>query len=402
MRKITILFLSFVLLFNIHSFAQTNDPILEKLLNAAGDKTYLKDYPFELNPGKTIQFPVHLNKRTVYEWYAFLSEYKQFQITLYDEYASVIFQTKEDAKDIINFSIKSNKSGKYLLLITNTSDEPIKSTILLTYNGKFNPQKANVSNPILDKLLDASNNMYLKDFSMNLESGKEARYSIVLSKNTLYSLSIYQNEPDQFELKLLDNKSEKPLIPKTLNINNKITCQLYNILETGVYHLLIKNKSSKTAKSVVLLALIKKIEYNKYQEEIIPITAKADNKNQSKEDQFFNGEKQTINEDQYFFIVENMPTFNGKNKDEFNNFINQKLKYPQEAIDKKIEGKVFVQFVIDKDGYLKEAKVVKKVHPALDQEALRIVYSSPKWEPGTQRGKAVKVVFTFPIKFKLP
>ncbi len=391
MKKIITTLLTLLFLSNINSFAQKDDPIKMKLLDAAGDKTFLKDFPFQLDPGEEKQFPVQLQKKTWYYWYAFLSEYKQFRITIYDEYYNTTFQNKENAIDVINFSTKSNKPVKYILNIKNTSTKPITSTILLMYAGKFNPKKDIVSNPILDKLGAASNSTYLKDFSMNLEPGGEARYSLVLSKNSIYELSTYQYEPNQFEIKLFDNKSKEPQVPTSMEVNNKITSLEYTINETGIYHLFVKNNSSKQSKTVILLTFVDRIE------DIIPIS------------------KQTVNQDQpkleyaekdksYYFVVDKMPKFKGKkdNNKEFREFINQEIKYPQEAIDKKIEGKVFVQFVIGKNGYIKDAKVARGIHPSIDQEALRVVYSSPKWEPGIKDGEPVDVMFTFPIEFKLP
>ena len=398
MKKIIITFLSFVLLFNINSFAQKNDPILQKLLEAAGDKMYLKDYPFELEPGEEKQFPVHLNKRTVYEWYAFLSEYKQFQITLFnDAHANIIFQNKETAIDIINFSIKSSKPGKYILNIKNTSDKPIKSTILLTYSGKFNPKKANVSSPILDKLLAASKNtMFLKDYVIDLESNNTVTNTVVLSKNTKYGFYFYQEEPTQLQFHINDkddNSVEGGSIPAQVGIT-KID---YDCPKTGVYYIKIKNISNKHLETALLLTFIEKVQDEKTKELISPVTKQEENQEKPKLEY---AEK----DKSYYFIVDEMPKFNGKKKyhEEFIKFLNQKIEYPQEAIDKKIEGKVFVQFIISKDGYIKDAKVARGVHPALDQEALRIVYSSPKWEPGIKDGKPVDVILTFPIEFKLP
>jgi TonB family protein len=102
-----------------------------------------------------------------------------------------------------------------------------------------------------------------------------------------------------------------------------------------------------------------------------------------------------------FFIVEEMPDFQGKSQDGFRQYIAENLRYPQIAAESGIEGRVFVQFVVKSDGTVDDAKIVKGVHPALDREAIRVVMSSPEWEPGRQRGKAVGVAFTFPINFML-
>ncbi len=104
-------------------------------------------------------------------------------------------------------------------------------------------------------------------------------------------------------------------------------------------------------------------------------------------------------EEEVFFIVEDMPRFNGQNNDEFRKYIGENLRYPVIAAENGISGKVYVQFAVNSKGKVVDAVVVRGVDPALDKEAVRVVTGSPKWSPGKQRGKAVKVQFTFPINF---
>ena len=106
-------------------------------------------------------------------------------------------------------------------------------------------------------------------------------------------------------------------------------------------------------------------------------------------------------EEEVFVIVEDMPRFKGKSQDAFRQWIAQNLEYPQVAADNNISGTVIVQFAINSKGEVVDVRVVRGVHPALDKEAKRVIESSPKWSPGKQRGKAVKVQFTFPINFVL-
>ncbi len=102
-----------------------------------------------------------------------------------------------------------------------------------------------------------------------------------------------------------------------------------------------------------------------------------------------------------FTVVDEMPTFSNDGENGFRKFIATNLKYPKEAVEKNIQGKVFIQFIVEKDGQLSNFKVLRSAHPQLDEEALRVVKLSPKWNPGKQRGKAVRVSFTFPITFSL-
>ena len=110
-----------------------------------------------------------------------------------------------------------------------------------------------------------------------------------------------------------------------------------------------------------------------------------------------------IADGEVFYVVEEMPTFNdGDPAIEFRKYIAQNLTYPEAAVENGIEGRVIVQFRVSKEGEVVDAVVVRGVSPELDQEAVRVTMSSPIWTPGKQRGKAVDVLFTFPINFVLP
>lgn len=113
-------------------------------------------------------------------------------------------------------------------------------------------------------------------------------------------------------------------------------------------------------------------------------------------------DEEEIDEEEVFYIVEDMPTFNGGDPaTEFRKYISQNLRYPEIAAENGISGRVIVQFAVDKTGKVVDARIVRSVDPALDKEAVRVVMASPRWTPGKQRGKAVKVLFTFPINFVL-
>jgi len=109
-----------------------------------------------------------------------------------------------------------------------------------------------------------------------------------------------------------------------------------------------------------------------------------------------------IQEEEVFFIMEDMPTFNGGEPSiEFRKYIAQNLHYPEIASENGISGRVIVQFAVNSKGQVVDAVVVRSVDPALDKEAIRVVMASPKWTPGKQRGRPVSVLFTFPINFVL-
>ena len=102
-----------------------------------------------------------------------------------------------------------------------------------------------------------------------------------------------------------------------------------------------------------------------------------------------------------YLVVEVMPEFPNGLKALFD-FIYDNLKYPSDAIEKGIQGRVTVGVVIDENGSVTQPKILKSISSSLDKEALRIVSIMPKWKPGTQDGVPVKVKCTFPVIFKLP
>ena len=104
--------------------------------------------------------------------------------------------------------------------------------------------------------------------------------------------------------------------------------------------------------------------------------------------------------EEIFTIVEDQPTPEG-GMQAFYQYVQKNLKYPAQARRMGIEGKVFVQFVVDKDGSITDVKAVKGIGAGCDEEAVRVLQGSPKWKPGKQRGRPVKVRMILPITFKL-
>lgn len=113
----------------------------------------------------------------------------------------------------------------------------------------------------------------------------------------------------------------------------------------------------------------------------------------------YGGVEKTAQEEVYF-IVEEMPEFPGGQL-ALRRFLAQQIKYPVVAREKGIQGKVFVNFVVGKDGSVRNARIARGVDPSLDREALRVISSLPPWKPGKQKGKEVAVSYTVPISFVL-
>lgn len=100
-----------------------------------------------------------------------------------------------------------------------------------------------------------------------------------------------------------------------------------------------------------------------------------------------------------FFIVEVMPSFRGGDLNKFREWVQKRTIYPLEALEKKIEGKVFLTFIIEPDGAVTNVTVVKGVDPLLDDEAIKAIEGSPKWTPGLQRGQPVRVRYSMWLNF---
>ena len=110
---------------------------------------------------------------------------------------------------------------------------------------------------------------------------------------------------------------------------------------------------------------------------------------------------QTVVEDDAIFVVaENAPEFPG-GEDSLYAYIARNIVYPEAAKKEKIEGRVFVTFVIEKDGQVSSAKILRDIGGGCGEEVLRVIRTMPKWKPGTQDGKPVRVQFNLPVAFEL-
>ena len=106
-------------------------------------------------------------------------------------------------------------------------------------------------------------------------------------------------------------------------------------------------------------------------------------------------------EDIPFVLVEQKPTFQGGDANTFSRWISQNVVYPELARENGVQGRVTVEFKVMKDGSVGGVRILRGVDPSLDKEALRVVASSPRWEPGRQRDRTVNVTYQFPVIFTL-
>lgn len=124
---------------------------------------------------------------------------------------------------------------------------------------------------------------------------------------------------------------------------------------------------------------------DKHQAEIVPVVIE---------------EEETTVEEEIFQVVEEDPEFPG-GMDALYKYLGESLKYPPMAKENNIEGRVYVTFVVEKDGSISNARILRDIGGGCGQEAIRVVKAMPKWKPGKQRGKGVRVQFNLPVTFKL-
>jgi protein TonB len=111
-------------------------------------------------------------------------------------------------------------------------------------------------------------------------------------------------------------------------------------------------------------------------------------------------EEENADADQIFVVVEKMPEFPG-GEDSLYSYTAKNLTYPPEAREKGIQGTVYVSFVVEADGSVTDPRVLRGIGGGCDEMALELVKNMPRWVPGKQRGKPIRVQFTLPVKFRL-
>ena len=110
---------------------------------------------------------------------------------------------------------------------------------------------------------------------------------------------------------------------------------------------------------------------------------------------------ENIVEEEIFVTAEEMPTFQGGDLSKFRNWVQSNVKYPQIALENGIQGNVVIKFVVEKDGKLSNIQVLQAPDKTLADAAVQVIQRSPKWKPGKQRNKPVRVTYTLPVSFKI-
>ena len=200
---------------------------------------------------------------------------------------------------------------------------------------------------------------------------------------------------------LLDTKGDKilvnsvhgcPAINKTYSVKGIV-------VKDGVSFLVYFKEETRKLKTIPALSETVEVKEQDIVVDEDEYIMEIDDADAEMEFVIYEEDEQEYEEEEVYFIVEDMPKFKSGDLNNFRMYIQENLQYPDSAAAKGISGKVFVQFVVNSTGYVKNVKIVRSADPYLDAEALRVIKSSPKWVPGKQRGKPVNVQFTFPIVF---
>jgi len=209
--------------------------------------------------------------------------------------------------------------------------------------------------------------------------------------------NVHEFIADEGALKFSGSKKEYALllVSQTFEtpINNLVNPFFNQKLLKQRIMMIQKNKSQKSALLKYLLAV-----------PLFVLMLTLSSASIAKNEAVISSEKATLlpqqKDTRIFTAVEHAPDFPG-GVDKFYKFLQQNIKYPAEARNKKVEGKVFVSFIVEKDGALSNLKIIRDLGAGCGNEALRVMKLSPKWNPGVQNGHKVRVQYTLPIAFTL-
>jgi TonB family protein len=205
------------------------------------------------------------------------------------------------------------------------------------------------------------------------------------------------------EKSVILHKSKKHEEPKLVTFNKVNKAKGYSYVdyecdETAIYNLSVSETKLNEDYVVGLYFLESRISSecdDKTQvDEKVVSKIKSDSKDVAMKEE-------VDQENPVFVVVEEMPKFSYEGITEVREYFAKNVQYPKEAREKGIQGRVFVSFIVNRDGSVSDVKVERGVDPLLDNEVVRMVENMPKWTPGKQRGQAVRVAYTFPVIFNL-
>ncbi len=228
----------------------------------------------------------------------------------------------------------------------------------------------------------------------------------------LYTRSLKAIHEYQADARMID-AGENPLSYTRLLLNQVFRTKLFTIQNAFANKTLIKKRiimmTKQKTRNVAGLKLLLILPlagllffiFSCSQEDTNPVyeESKIEAEKAAPEDAFKSAEE--FSEQEIFVVVEEMPTFMGGDLNKFREWVQRNVHYPAIAVENGIQGKVFIMFVVEPDGSVTNAEIMRGVDPVLDNESLRVVNESPLWAPGKQSGKTVRVRFAITVNFQL-
>jgi len=253
------------------------------------------------------------------------------------------------------------------------------SNSLLTKIDDNNKEKEELVTK-LKKIVSSNEGTFLKDFLVESES-----YPIILKQGVTYRFYLVcNNEKKSLKNNIVLTLENKELVPIKIFKGKDHSYFDYFCEKTGAYKFGVSDyvSSVKYAVGLCLLKMDESFTNDSKKVEIV---------------EFNSSDKQDTSKKDFFVVVEEMPKFNNGGLDKARDYIAQNIKYPTTGI----EGKVFVNFVVESNGKVSNVKIVKSINPDIDKEVVRVIENMPDWTPSKQRGKNVPVQFTIPVVFSL-
>lgn len=297
-------------------------------------------------------------------------------------YPQAAIDDRVTGRVVVSFAILSD--GRIVLpkIISSPHPEISKEVLrLLKLKSKFNLHKEGSLNKVKLEI----------DFSKFVDPDMLASM-IVVNKRVE---AIYGEDAAESEYKFMTSVKEKLVLPeqlKSIYVENDSAIIEYTITTKGVLENIKVVKSNNELLARAFVEAVAKTD------KWTPAKINGQTHRSTQQTELIYTSK---GEEEPFFVVEEMPRFKGGDLTDFRSWVISQIEYPQEAAEAEINGVVGFTFIIEKDGSVTNIKILKSPHELLSNEVIRILKKAPKWTPGRQRGRVVRVRYSLPIPFKI-
>lgn len=292
---------------------------------------------------------------------------------------------EKDTKTKANVSIESsitNETPNKIEFLNKINIKPLKSKEL---NRIAIVKSENLKSKLL-RIINANEGTYLKDYVVNSPS----KNIMILKKGITYRFYlVWTLENKNISADIILSPENKESLVENLKPIKTFKGKEHSYFDyycekNGAYSFEITNfvMDIKYAVGLCMLKMDESFTNDSKKVEIV---------------EFYSTDKQDTSKKDFFVVVEEMPKFNNGGLDKARDYIAQNIKYPTNGI----EGRMYVNFIVESDGRVSNVKVVKSINPDIDKEVIKVIENMPNWTPGRQRGKNVPVQFTIPVVFSL-